>query len=111
MQQVSVGQYDASIDVEMLQEILYVYWRRHQLNDALVAFDDLITIFLDPIAVTAAEMRGAHLLMETYPRLSPRDAIHAAVVQVHRLEGIVSADRVYDEVKELRRFDPLEMQT
>ena len=37
--------------------------------------------------------------------LVSRDAIHAAVVQTHDLEGIVTADKVFDRIKGLKRFD------
>ena len=46
------------------------------------------------------------LLAETQD-LTTRDAIHAAVVFEHGLEGIVSADRDYDRIPGLRRLDPI----
>ena len=30
-----------------------------------------------------------------------RDAIHAAVVQTHDLEGIVTAEKIFDRIKDL----------
>jgi predicted nucleic acid-binding protein len=50
-----------------------------------------------------ADVLGAH------PRLSPRDAIHAAVVLTYGLEGIVSTDRAFGRVPGLVRFDPAEL--
>ena len=48
-------------------------------------------------------------LLAEMPGIEARDAIHAAVVFEHRLEGIVSADRDFDRIPGLRRFDPLEV--
>ena len=41
--------------------------------------------------------------------MASRDAIHAAVVFEHRLEGIISADRAFDGIAGLTRFDPKEL--
>jgi predicted nucleic acid-binding protein len=106
---VARGSQDYTIDTELLQEVLHVFNRRGQRDFGLAYCDRLLTLFPDPIAITRDEISLARQLMAMYSHLAARDAIHAAVVQVHRLEGIVSADRVYDGVKELRRFDPLEM--
>ena len=60
------------------------------------------------IPITDAEIATAIRLMAQVRNLSSRDAIHAAVVINHNLEGIVSADRDFDRVPGLRRFDPME---
>ena len=46
-------------------------------------------------------------LMAETRDLSARDAIHAAVVIEHGLEGIVSADHDFDRILGLVRFDPI----
>ena len=33
------------------------------------------------------------------------DAVHAAVVQTNELEGIMTADKIFDRIKSLKRFD------
>jgi predicted nucleic acid-binding protein len=43
--------------------------------------------------------------MRAYSFLGARDAIHAAVVRTHDLEGIVTADKIFDRVKGVKRFD------
>jgi predicted nucleic acid-binding protein len=47
--------------------------------------------------------------MAETPGLSPRDAIHAAVVIEHGLDGIVSADQDLDRIPGLGRYDPIEV--
>ena len=95
-----------TIDTELLQEILHVYSVRDDLVTGFAIFDQLIELFPDPAPVTGAEMQKARRLLEQYPALSPRDAIHAAVVQTQGLEGIVTTDRVFQQVRDLRVFDP-----
>jgi predicted nucleic acid-binding protein len=55
------------------------------------------------------EAKVARDVMSRHPRLEPRDALHAAVVLVHGLEGIVSSDRGYDAVVGVTRFDPRDL--
>ena len=74
----------------------------------LTQLEDLLSTFPDIIPITAAEIRTAMRLMGETRSLSPRDAIHAAVVITHGLEGIVSADQDFDRIPGLRRFDPME---
>ena len=46
---------------------------------------------------------------ERYPALSPRDAIHAAVVSTHHLEGIVTTDAAFTQVGGLMVYDPISL--
>ena len=97
------------MDVEALQEVLDVYNRRRQRPKGVEVVEDLLTLFSDPLPITAREIEQATGLLRRHDALSPRDAIHAAVVLTHGLEGIVSADDDFDGVTGLTRFDPLEL--
>jgi predicted nucleic acid-binding protein len=103
----NLGQYN--VNVEVLQEVLHVFWARRQLTDGLRAFDRMLKVFPEPYPVEREDSVLARLLLERHPTLSPRDAIHAAVVLNHGLEAIVSADRAFDQVTEIKRLDPLEL--
>lgn len=96
------------VDAELLREILYVYCARRERQRGLTIFDSIVTLFPDPVTITSAEMGVARHLIERYDALIPRDAIHAAVVLVHGMEGIVSADRIFDQIDSVRRFDPVD---
>jgi predicted nucleic acid-binding protein len=102
------GTVDANIDVELLQEVLFYFWQRRRPADGLVLFDSIVDAFADPIAITAREALVARDLAGRYSQLEPRDAIHAAVVLTHGLEGIISADSDFNSVSGVRRFDPRE---
>lgn len=97
------------IDVEVLQELLDVYSRRGDRALAVRVIEEALGVFPDPFPVTRREIEEAVDFVTGYRRLSPRDAIHAAVCQTYGLEGIVSADKVFDRVAGLIRFDPLKM--
>ncbi len=96
-----------NLDTELLQEVRYVYTARGQRPFALEVCSRLLRSFRAPFPVAREEIVEAHDLMSRYPFLLPRDAIHAAVVKTYDLEGIVSADKVFDAVGEVKRFDPL----
>lgn len=97
------------IDVEVLQELLEVYSRRGDRALAVRVIEEGLGVFPDPFPVTRREIEEAADFVTGYRRLSPRDAIHAAVCQTYGLDGIVSADKAFDRVAGLIRFDPLKM--
>lgn len=109
VEEVALGSTEYAVDTELLQEVLYVYASRGELARGLGAFDGLIRILPNPIPIGRPEIVAARQLLERYPALSPRDAIHAAVVQTQSLEGIVTTDRVFREVRGLATFDPRDL--
>ena len=98
-----------NIDTELLQEVLYHFWQRNRHQEGIELFDAIIAGFPEPFAVTLTEVRVARDVLAGHPDLEPRDAIHAAVVLVHGLEGIISTDRAFDAIAEITRFDPKEL--
>jgi predicted nucleic acid-binding protein len=103
------GHFDANVNTEVLQEILNYYHRKDQGVVGGKIFDDLIAQFPDPYPIRKGTVIRARELLDQYTTLQTRDAIHAAVVFEHNLEGIISADRAFDRVKGLKRFDPKEL--
>jgi predicted nucleic acid-binding protein len=95
-----------AIDVELLQEILDLYTRRGRRAFAARFVAETLRAFSDPFPVTRREIEEATDIVRSYRRVTPRDAIHAAVVITYDLEGIVSADRALDQIDEITRFDP-----
>jgi predicted nucleic acid-binding protein len=106
MTEVSKHSSDFAIDAELLQEILHIFRRRGDLATGIKASEYLVDLFPMVIPVTVNEIKAAISLMPNHPRLAVRDAIHAAVVQLHGLEGIVSTDRAFDGIMGLVRYDP-----
>lgn len=97
------------VDVELLQELLDIYARRNQRKNGAAFVADILTSFPEPFPITRGQVEEAAGIIVAHPRLSPRDAIHAAVVRLHGLEGIVSADKAFDRVPGVKRFDPLKL--
>lgn len=96
-------------NVEVLQEILHVLGRRGRRTEAAALVLDVMRSLRSIIPIQAAEISAAIAILKEYPQISTRDAVHAAVVRLHGLEGVVSADRGFDVIRGITRFDPLEM--
>ncbi len=96
-----------TVDAEVLQELLHLYAGRGESQRGAELVSLVLDLFPAVIPIGPTEVRRAAALLVQYPRLSARDAIHAAVVALHGLEGIVSVDTDFDAVREVRRYDPL----
>lgn len=102
---IAEGTLQANLDVEALQEILHLYSSRGERRKGFETLDDLLILFPNPISIGREEVEKARDLMRLYSFLGARDAIHAAVVITQGLEGIITADRVFDRIKRVRRFE------
>lgn len=103
------GELDANVNVELLQEVLHYYHRRGATDTGLRVCHDLMTGFRVPFTVNRETARIAADLLARHRQIQSRDAFHAAVVFENGLEGIISADRGFDGIFGLKRFDPLEL--
>jgi predicted nucleic acid-binding protein len=101
---IASGEIAANIDVEVLQEVLYVYTHRNERAKGIEACRYLLDIFPNPFSVSKNEIFSAISFMDKYPSLISRDAIHASVVVNNKLKGIISEDSDFDMIKGLKRF-------
>ena len=106
LRRVAEGSLDATINSEVIQEILYVLIRRGRRVDALKLANDLALVFPDLLAVTRDDLLRACELLQQYPRLSVRDAVHVGTMLRNGLRTVVSVDSDFDQVSEIRRIEP-----
>lgn len=106
LERVARGSVAATVDSEVLQEILQRYRSLGRWMEGRLVYDAARLVFTDVIPVTADVMDYARQLLDEYGSLMARDAVHAAVVTVSGLESITSFDRDFDRVKGLRRIEP-----
>lgn len=100
------GKLEGNVDTELHQEILNHYWRLRRLQEGFSLFERLLKLCPHPIAITREIVMIACDLLSEYPIIAPRDAVHAAVVMAHDLEGIISTDHGFDAIPQITRFDP-----
>ena len=102
----ATGEIDGVTDAEVFQEILYRYLHIGDRVRGFRIFDDFYRIMAGRILpVEAADTYQARMLADHYTGLSPRDLIHLAVARRHGISEIMTADRGFDAVSEIRRLD------
>lgn len=106
LERVGAGEIEASIDAEVLQELLHRYRSLNRWADGSKVYGLARQLFPDVVPVTAAVLDRAKLLMDRHGRLMARDALHAAVAMAHGSATICSYDRDLDVVEGLRRLEP-----
>ena len=106
LRRVADGSLDATINSEVIQEVLYVLIRRRRRDDALKLAGHLTSLFPDLLAVTRDDVVRACELLRQYPRLSVRDAVHVGTMLRSGLHIVVSVDSDFDQISEIRHVDP-----
>ncbi len=94
---------------EVLQEILHRYFSIGRAGAARTVFDSARDLCHEILPVTEADtVRALHLLLAG-AKVSPRDAIHVAVMESNELPRILSTDRHFDRIASVARVDPAEL--
>ena len=106
MRAVDDGRVEAVTSVEVVQEILHRYLaiRRPDIADAVAR--STLDIFAPVLPITHALMRRVPELARRYPGLAARDLVHVATCIHEGITEILSTDRGFDDVREIRRIAP-----
>ena len=83
-------------DAEVLQEILHRYVAIDRRDAIQPAFDALLGIVDQVLAVDGAAADRAKEIVLGHRQLSARDAVHLAVMEQHGIEQILSFDSGFD---------------
>ncbi len=96
------------VDAEVLQEILYRYVMLDKGDTGLSICRDIEALEVDVLPVTKDDMNRTFELFERYKskKLPPRDLIHAAVMINNGISQIISADKHFDSIREIKRVRP-----
>lgn len=106
LEQVASGAVEATIDAEVLQEILHRYRVIDRWVEGKQVYDLTRQLFPVVVPVTADVLDRARRLLDMAPGIMARDALHAAVVMQEQLDGICSYDRDFDRIQGLIRHEP-----
>lgn len=106
IEKVAAGSIQAAIDVETLQEILHRYHSVGRRAEGALVYDRARLAFPEALPITSEVTDGARRLLDRYPVLSARDAVHASAAEVYGIGEICSFDRHFDRVAGLRRIEP-----
>jgi uncharacterized protein len=104
LEAVGQGKLEGVTSSEVLQEVLHVRSRRMNVQDAAVrAAAELVA---EVLPVTREDVLEARRMREAHAGLGARDALHAAVMKNSELHVLVSVDRDFDVLPELKRIEP-----
>lgn len=109
MDRVSAGRLDATTSVEVVQEIVHRYLSIRRADVASRVARRTQDIFAPVLPISHALMRRVPDLVARYPTLSARDLVHVATCVHEGIAEIVSPDRSFDQVAEVRRIDPVDL--
>lgn len=91
-------------DAEVFQEILHRYISINRREVIQPAFDALLGLVDSVLAVDRETVIEAKQLLQGYPNLSARDALHLAVMRLHGIDRILSFDSGFDGVQGITRM-------
>lgn len=96
----------AVTDAEVIQEIAYQTTGRGRRAAGLYLAERFMALMAHILPVDAGDMAAALSLLKDAEGLTPRDAVHLAVMRHHGITQIITADRHFAEVPGLTVLDP-----
>jgi predicted nucleic acid-binding protein len=90
-------------DAEVLQEICHRYVAIRRRNAIQPAFDAVLGVVDDVLPIDGDDAEAAKDILLRYESLSARDAVHAAVMNRHGADRIMSFDRGFDALPSVER--------
>jgi len=103
------GELAAVTSVEVVQELLHRFIAIRRLEIGRQLASDAMDTFAPVLPISHALMRRVPDLAARYPQLAARDLVHVATCVHEGITEIVSPDRAFDQVAEIRRLDPVEL--
>ena len=89
---------------EVLQEILHRYVAINRRDAIQPAFDALLGVVDEVIAIELADVLRAREFVAGMPDLSTRDALHAATMSRASIERIMTFDGAFDRIPGVTRY-------
>ena len=103
---ISDGSVDGVTSAEVIREILHRFFSIRRPEDGAILAERTQDLMAPVLPITHALMRRVPELARRYPTLDARDLVHVATCIHEGITEIISPDRGFDQVAELRRLDP-----
>ena len=100
------GKREAGIDAEVLQEVLHRYRAIGRWRVGRLVYDQIRKMIPAVLPITHGLLDKTRMLLDDYPDLAARDALHAAVYREIGAEAFFSYDRDFDKIRGLKRREP-----
>lgn len=102
LKKISEGEIMAVTDTEVFQEIAYRYWAQRKWSVAIQVLKDYEHLFSEIYPIEKQQLATYYRLLSDFKELSPRDAIHIAVMHTHQIRNICTTDKVFEKIPTLR---------
>ncbi len=89
---------------EVMQEIIHRYVAIQRREAIQPAFEALLGVVDEVYPVEQADVEGAKKVLDGFPALSGRDALHVATMRRREISRILSFDSGFDQVPGLERL-------
>jgi uncharacterized protein len=106
VRRIAAGKLNAVTSAEVIQEIAHRFVHAGHQEQAAQLMSLALDLFSPVLPISQAVVARLPALVRRYPSLQARDLIHVATCLEERIDAIVSPDRGFDLVAELRRIDP-----
>lgn len=103
---VGKGEINGVTSSEVLQEVLHVRSRRVDLKDGIQATRAAAAMVAEVLTVTGEDVLAACRVLERHPQIAARDALHVAVMKASDIHTLISVDKDFDAVKDIKRIGP-----
>ncbi|MFN8159950.1 MAG: type II toxin-antitoxin system VapC family toxin [Solirubrobacterales bacterium] len=102
---IAAGEADGRTSTAVLEEVWHI--ERSGRAGAIEGLTERTYALFTPLLPVTDEAVG-HALTVTAPRLGTNDRLHVGTCLAHGIEVLLSADQGFDEVRGIRRVDPLD---
>lgn len=111
LEQVAIGEILAQTSVETIQEVVFVASRKKQVGVGIRIARETWTILGSLCDLTKETTEEFLKLAAKYPKVESRDLVHVATCKTLGVKKIVSVDKHFDKISEVKRIDPREFRT
>ncbi len=100
-----LSKYKAYTDVLVLDEIIYVSWRKYgvpyEISIGFVV--SIVLLFVEILSLGENEYKKAAEILKEH-RVKPSDALHIATMILNDIQRVASEDDEYDDANEITRI-------
>ena len=106
LNRVSSRKIQAVTSTETIQEIVFYSQKFRNINLGIAAAREVLNIMPKILPIDSSVIQRYLELVSVYPKIDSRDNLHVAVCLLNGITAIISSDRDFDKIKEIRRVDP-----
>jgi len=105
LRKIEAGEIDAATSVLVVVELANALRKYGLSNEVKKVVDAIFSLNISMLQIGSTDVRAAADIFEN-TRISPYDCVHVAVMKREGIIEMISADREFDRVPNIKRLDP-----